>query len=192
MSDDDYHDDFLGDRKRSLEATFFAQRSAAVLENLHGKDEKGSRAEHLARVSLIRDPEVLEKLVDLGLDAASWVALTLVPLVEVAWADGSLERRERNAILTAAAEQGIEPGSPSHEMLESWLDARPPGALFAAWGAYATGLAAKLATEQRAMVRSQIVERARKVAQSAGGILGIASISDAERRVLAALEEPFA
>lgn len=181
----DLSDEFLGDRKKALEGTFFAKRNAGLLDRMRAQDD-------LARVSLIRDPEVLGRLVDLGLDAASWVALTLVPLVEVAWADGSLARRERDAILTAAAEQGIEPGSPSREMLESWLDTRPPGALFAAWGAYATGLAAKLSGDQRVTLRGELVERARKVAQAAGGILGIASISDAEQRVLAALEEPFA
>ena len=134
---------------------------------------------------------MLEKLVDLGLDAASWVALSLVPLVEVAWADGSLEPQEREAILAAASEQGIEPGSPSRALLESWLTTRPEPALFAAWGAYATGLAAKL-TDDRARCAREIVERARKVAQAAGGMLGIASISDAEKRVIAALEKPFA
>src|SRR5262249_23926806 len=142
--------DFLGDRKKALEESFFAKQNAALVERLRAQREKQSRAEDLARVSLIRDPEVVEKLVELGLDAATWVALSLVPLVEVAWADGRVERREREAILAAAIEHGIEPGSPSREMLESWLDAPPQGALFAAWGAYATGLAAKLSDAERA------------------------------------------
>lgn len=185
-------DEFLGDRKKSLEETFFAKQNAALLERMRAQREKQSRAEEIARVSLIQDREVVEKLVELGLDAASWVALSLVPLVEVAWVDGVIDARERNAILAAAAKHGIEPGSPSRAMLESWLDARPPAALFAAWGAYAAGLAAKLSDAERATVRREIVERARKVAQSAGGMLGIASISDAEKRVIAELEKPFA
>jgi hypothetical protein len=118
-------DEFLGDRKKSLEASFFAKQNAALLERMRAQREKQSRGEDLARVSLIRDPEVIDKLVELGLDAASWVALSLVPLVEVAWADGAIERRERDAILAAAVEQGIEPGSPSRSMLESWLCSRP-------------------------------------------------------------------
>jgi hypothetical protein len=185
-------DEFLGDRKKSLEESFFAKQNTALLERMRAQREKQSRAEDLARVSLIRDPEVIDKLVELGLDAASWVALSLVPLVEVAWADGAISRRERDAILAAAAEQGIEPGSPSRSMLESWLDSRPQAALFAAWGAYATGLSAKLSDTERAALRREIVDRARKVAKAAGGMLGIASISDAEKRVIAALEKPFA
>jgi hypothetical protein len=185
-------DEFLGDRKKSLEESFFAKQNAALLEKMRAQREKQSRIDELTRASEIRDPVVVEKLVELGLDAASWAALSLVPLVEVAWADGAIERRERDAILAAAAEQGIEPDSPSRELLESWLDARPPAALFAAWGGYATGLAANLSDAERATLRREIVERARKVAQSAGGMLGLASISDAEKRVIAALEKPFA
>ncbi len=185
-------DEFLGDRKKALEESFFAKQNAALLERMRAKREKQARAEELARASEIRDPAVIDELVDLGLDAASWAALSLVPLVEVAWADGAIEPRERDAILAAAAEQGIAPGSPSRALLESWLGARPQAALFAAWGEYATGLAARLGSAERAALRREIVERARKVAQSAGGMLGLASVSDAEKRVIAALEKPFA
>jgi uncharacterized tellurite resistance protein B-like protein len=159
---------------------------------MRAKREKQASIEALARASKIRDSEVLEKLVDLGLDAASWAALSLVPLVEVAWADGAVEARERDAILAAAAEQGIAPGSPSRALLESWLGARPEASLFATWGAYATELAAQLGADQRAALRAEIVERARVVAESAGGMLGFGRISDAEKRVIAALEKPFA
>lgn len=34
-------------------------------------------------------------------------ALFLLPVVEVAWADGAVQRGERQSILTAAAERGL-------------------------------------------------------------------------------------
>jgi hypothetical protein len=185
-------EEFLGDRKKALEESFFAKQNAALLERMREQRENQAHAEDLARASGIRDPEVIEKLVALGLDAASWAALSLVPLVEVAWADGSLDARERNAILSAAADHGIAPGSPSQALLDSWLAARPQPELFAAWGAYATELAARLGGPERAALHDEIVERARRVANAAGGLLGIASTSEEEKRVLAALEKPFA
>ncbi len=185
-------DRFLGDHKKALEESFFAKQNAALLERMRSQREKSARVEALGKASGIRDAQVVEKLVDLGLDDASWAALSLVPLVQVAWADGRIEARERDAILAAAAEQGVAAGSASRTLLESWLGTRPQAALFAAWDAYAAELVAQFDGDQRAALRSQIVERARKVAQSAGGMLGIASISDAEKRVLAALEKPFA
>jgi len=184
-------DEFLGDRKKALEESFFAKQNAALLERIRAQHQKESRVEQLRRVCDISDPELVDKLVELGLDAESWAALSLVPLVEVAWADGSLEAQERKAILAAAAEEGITPGSPSQALLDRWLDERPQPTLFAAWGAYATGLAAKLDGGERSALRRDLVERARKVAKAAGGMLGLKSVSDAEKRVIAALEKPF-
>jgi len=129
--------------------------------------------------------ELIDKLVELGVDAESWTALSLVPLVEVAWADGKLEAGERKAILAAAADGASRPGSPSQALLDGWLAERPQSALFASWGAYATGLATSLGGAERAELRRAILERARKVARAAGGLLGIAAVSDAEKRVIA-------
>src|SRR5436190_4672740 len=105
--------------------------------------------------SQIRDLQFLQSLVDLGLDAVTWAALSLAPLVEVAWADGAISPRERDAILAAAEEQGVTPGSPGRSLLESWLDTRPQASLFAAWGEYASVLASKLGAAERAALRSE-------------------------------------
>ncbi len=185
-------DEFLGDRKKALEESFFAKQNAQLLEKMRAEREKQAAAEQLANATHIRDRAVVERLVELGLDAASWTALSLVPLVELAWADGSVAVRERKAVLDAAAEQGVAPGSPGHALLESWLEQRPDPALFASWGAYAVELADKLDPLARAQLREQIVERARRVAEAAGGFLGLGAVSEAEKRVLAELEKPFA
>lgn len=184
--------EFLGDRKKALEESFFAKENAKLLEKLREERRKQAAAEQLANASHIRDRAVLEKLVELGLDGASWTALTLVPLVELAWADGSVALKERKAVLAAAAEQGLAPDSAGHRLLESWLERRPEPALFASWGAYAVELANKLDPLERAELRRNVLERAHKVAEAAGGLLGLGAVSEAEKKVLAELEKPFA
>ena len=184
--------EFLGARQKSLEETFFANQNAKLLERMKAERERAERVQALMHASQIRDLQVLGHLVDLGLDARSWAALCLVPLVEVAWADGDVAARERNAILNAAEQQGVVPGLPGRQLLETWLVTRPDPALFASWGAYATELAAQLTAPEREALKQEIVERARRVAESAGGLLGLGSISDAEKQVLLALEKPFA
>ena len=184
--------EFLGDRRTAFEEMFFAKQEAKVLSELRQERERKAAVEALARASGIDDPDLLTRLVDLGIDARSWTALSLVPLVEVAWADGTIDEKERAAILAAAVEHGLHRTSPGYVLLESFLHDRPDAALFASWGGAMTEFAAQLTPAERAEVRAQIVDRARKVARAAGGMLGIASISDAEKRVLAALERPFA
>jgi hypothetical protein len=184
--------EFLRDRRTAFEEIFFAKQEAKVIAELRREHERTAAVEALARASGIDDSELLERLVELGIDERSWTALSLVPLVEVAWADGSVDAKERAAILTAASEHGLHRTAPGHVLLETFLRNRPEATLFASWGGYMTELAAKLHPEERAAVRMQIIDRARKVAAAAGGILGIGAISDAEKRVLAALERPFA
>ena len=184
--------EFLGDRRKSLEESFFAKQDAKLLERC-ARSARSSRAiAALASASQISDPELLEKLVDLGIDAASWTALSLVPLVEVAWADGAIEPQEREAILAAAAEHGVEPGSPGRALLESLLDHAAGARAVRGLGRLCDRARGQAQRRRARDAATRIVERARKVAQSAGGMLGIASISDAEKRVIAALEKPFA
>jgi hypothetical protein len=184
--------EFLGNRRASFEEIFFAKQDAKVLAQLREERERKAAVESLARASGIDDSDLLERLVALGIDARSWTALSLVPLVEIAWADGSIDEKERAAVLAAASEHGLHRTAPGYVLLENFLRNRPDAALFASWGGFVTELAAELPPAEREELRSRVVERARKVAASAGGILGIGSISDAEKRVLAALERPFA
>ena len=54
----------------------------------------------------VADDAVLEKLANFGMDASTLAALSLAPLVLVAWADGEVDAKERDAVLAAAAEVG--------------------------------------------------------------------------------------
>ena len=61
-------------------------------------------------------------------------------VVEVAWADSSIDEKERAAILTAAAKTGLEKGSAGYQLLQSWLEVRPDSRVRAAWKDYVTAL----------------------------------------------------
>jgi YD repeat-containing protein len=185
-------EDFLGDRKKALEESFFAKENAKLVARL--KAERASRAasEALAAASGIRDAAILEKLVGLSLGPDTWLAISLVPLVEVAWADGSIDANERQAVLGAAAQHGIQSGTPAASLLESWLTTRPGPEVLRTWGEYTVAVCAKLDAPQRQALATDILGRARAVAESTGGILGLGNkVSDAEARVLAELEKAF-
>jgi len=118
-------------------------------------------------------------------------ALSLVPLLRVAWADGKLDEKERDAILQAAQSKGIEPGSASHALLDGWLVRKPDASLHDAWAAYVAALSSSLTQEQREHLRDQLVGFARRVAEAAGGFLGVGKVSAAEEKALAAIEAAF-
>jgi uncharacterized membrane protein YebE (DUF533 family) len=112
-------DEFLGDRKKALEESFFAKESAKLLERMKAEKEQRATKEELAEISGIRDEAVLDKLVEMNIEIDTWAAISLVPLVEVAWADGKIDDKERSAVLSAAEANGIFPDSPSYALLGS-------------------------------------------------------------------------
>jgi hypothetical protein len=185
-------DELFGDRRKALEEAFFAKQNEKVKQQLRAKHQGQARREALAAASGIRDEGVLDKLVALGLGAETLAALSLVPLVEVAWADGTIDAKERAAILAGIEKQGIAPASAAHELLEGWLSKRPDRQLLLAWKDYVKALAAGLDAGALGALRSDLIGRARAVAEAAGGFLGVGSkISKAEESVLRDLEQSF-
>jgi len=136
---------------------------------------------------------VLDKLIELDIRPEVVASLSVVPLVEVAWADGRIEERERAAIMEAAAAGGLSKGSPDYELLGCWLAHRPGSELLEAWTHYVEGLCELMQPEERESLRAALVERARRVAEAAGGFLGLTSpVSKAEQQVLDRLDKAFA
>src|SRR5215510_11969848 len=153
-------------------------------------DSQASKDE-LRKASGMSDDAVLDRLVALGLRANTIAALSLVPLIEVAWADGEIQDNERNAILQGAHGKGLEKGSDGYELLQSWLKKRPQPSLIEAWEAYIKALTGQLNEEQNRLLKNQIVGFAKMVAAAAGGFLGIGRVSKSEEKVLARIEAAF-
>jgi hypothetical protein len=185
-------DEFLGDRRRALEESFFAQQDRKLMEKLKAQIQIEEKKQGLAVASGLHDDQVLLALVELGLDAKTVAALTLAPLVEVAWAspDG-VSKKERAAILQAAEAQGVTDGAPAHTILEDWLTHRPGPELLAAWKDYVAALRQSTDPKVFEQLRDEILDRAEGVAQAAGGFLGVAAVSSSEKAMLSELEKAF-
>jgi hypothetical protein len=185
-------DDALGDRRKALEESFFARENAKLLERLKNEQSTQDTREALAQVSGIQSDEVLGKLCELGIEADTWVAVSVAPLVEVAWADGKITDAEREAVLSGAEANGISSSSPGYQLLESWLAHRPDGRLLEVWGEFIVGLCAELSESEQSALQEEILGRARKIADAAGGFLGLGNrISPEEEIILSELSKAF-
>ncbi len=182
----------LEDRGRALENQFYEKENKEKLAAMKSKLDTQSSKEDLRKVSGMTDDAVLDKLVGLGLTANTIAALSLVPLIEVAWADGTIQDNERTAILQGAQGKNLEAGSAGYELLQSWLSRKPSDELFVAWESYIKALASQLNDEQNRVLKNQIVGFAKLVATSAGGILGFGKVSGTEEKVLGRIESAFA
>jgi hypothetical protein len=181
----------LEERGRALENQFYEKENKEKLAAMKAKLQAQETREELRKASGMTDDKVLDKLVALGLRANTIAALSLVPLIEVAWADGQIQDNERNAILQGAHGKGLEQGSDGYELLQTWLKRRPEPGLLDAWEAYIKALTGQLNDEQNKLLKNQIVGFAKMVAAAAGGFLGIGKVSAAEEKVLARIEAAF-
>jgi hypothetical protein len=184
-------DDFLGDRRMALEEAFFRKENEKQLAELRSELEAKKSREELRTASGITDEAALQQLIALGVQGHTLAALSLVPLLHVAWADGKIDEGEREALLMAAAGKGIASGSATYKLLAGWLEQKPEPILFEAWRAYIKELASSIVPGQRGLLKSQILGFARIIAESAGGFLGMKRVSSAEEQALAAIEQAF-
>lgn len=182
----------LEERGRALEDEFFHKENAAKVAAMKAKLETQNNKEELRKASGMTDDAVLDRLVALGMRANTIAALSLVPLVAVAWADGEIQDDERTAILQGAHGKGLDESSPGYELLSGWLSKRPGDGLLETWESYIKALSSQLNDEQTRLLKSQIVGFAKMVATAAGGILGFGKVSAKEEAVLERIEKAFA
>jgi tellurite resistance protein len=184
--------DAFEERRKSLEEEFFAKQSEKLKQKLKQTFERQATRESLRAASGITNEAVLDMLLALNVTHESMAAFGLFPLVAVAWADGKVDDREREALTEAAREQGIAPGTPAATVFEEWLHHPPGPDGTKAWHAYARELSQKLDAAERRSVCDELCRRARAVAEASGGFLGLAGkISAKEEAVLRAIKEAF-
>ena len=181
--------EILRDRGRSLEDEFFRREDQRLVARLKELKETEMTREALGKASGITDPAAVDRLMKLGIQPETVAALAVVPLVEVAWADGSLDAKERRTVVESA---GIAKGSAAESLLDAWLERRPDPKLFTAWAEMVKGMCAQLGREDAERLRTGLLARARAVASASGGIFGVGSkVSKAEAETLARLEAAF-
>ena len=185
--------DSLNDRRKALEESFFARRDEQLLRALRQQMNDDAQREALARASGITNEQLLDQLLQLEIRPETMAAMSLVPLVAVAWADNVMDAKEREAILQAAHEAGITNTDPGYKLLAEWFEHAPSEEMMRTWKAYVGTLTETLTSGGKEALREEVIGRAHKVAAAAGGILGLGSkVSLAEKKVLDELAEAFA
>jgi hypothetical protein len=184
--------DSFSTRKNELEEKFFSKRDKELLEALREKVASKERKKALAEASGIDDETLLDQLDEIDVRGETLAALSLVPLVAVAWADGTVDARERKAVMAAAEQRGIERGHAGYQLLDGWLEQKPDPKLLAVWKGYVEKLSPSLSEPARNALKQDLLGRARAVAEAAGGLLGLGNkVSKAEQAVLDDLEKAF-
>jgi hypothetical protein len=176
--------DALGDRRRASEEDYFRKREQELLDQLRKRAAAQADRQRLAEAAGLSDDELLTKLESLGFTPDTIKLLELVPLVQVAWAEGNLSKREGELILEAARAHGIEEGTPAHAKLTGWLTVAPSEALFETALRIIPAMLSGLSADARASSQRSLMGHLERVAAASGGLLGLRAVSPEERAVL--------
>jgi hypothetical protein len=185
-------EDSIHERGRAMEDLYFIQKDQQLLEKLKAEMANEENRKALEKATGIHDPAVLDNMLAVDIRPESLLALSLIPLVAVAWADDSLENAEKQAILQAADIAGIDTGTVAHQTLDAWLTTKPSPELLTAWEGYVKSMKGILDPTVYGQFKAQVLDRAESVAKAAGGFLGLGNkISNVERAVLDRLSRAF-
>ncbi|MEZ6132466.1 MAG: hypothetical protein R3C59_27700 [Planctomycetaceae bacterium] len=184
--------DIFRNRASALEDEFFHRVDQELIARLKQKEQQEADEDALTIATGITDRTVLDELLSVQITPQTLLAFQLFPAIHVAWASGYIQRAEREAVLKAAEHLGVVPETPAWELLQSWLQKKPSAELFEAWTDFIHALRPTMSVTAFRELHETSMTRARKVAETSGGILGIHRVSADEEARLADLEAVFA
>jgi hypothetical protein len=181
--------ELFGDRRRSREEEYFRRQEKELIEKLQQRGREEATRRRMAERTGVADEELLRDLQALGYTPETVMLLHLVPLLQMAWAEGSVSDRERDLIIEAARARGIDKDSPADHQRSAWLASRPSDELFEkTLHAVGTILQAR-PPEEREASQLDLLSRLTAIASASGGILGFGKVSPQEAQVLARISE---
>jgi hypothetical protein len=176
--------DAFAERGHTLEEDYFRRKEKEVVEKLRRNAAAEAERRRLGEQTGVANEEVLRDLQELGYTPDTLSLLHLVPLIQTAWAEGSVSDGERDLILQAARARGIEAHSSAGQQLNGWLAQRPSEELFEKTLRAIHAILQAASPEVRAASERDLLSRCTAIASASGGILGFRAVSDAEHQIL--------
>jgi hypothetical protein len=179
--------DPISDRRRTHEEDYFQKKDRELIEKMRRQAKAEEELRVLGERVGVTDPELIHELAEMGFTPETVKLLPLVPVIEMAWAEGGVTAAERKMVIEVARARGIEEGSPADHQLTQWLDRQPEqsvydrarrltGALFASGGRFE-------------ITPDDVLKYCEAIAEASGGIFGIGRVSSEERATLARISD---
>lgn len=127
------------------------------------------------------DAELRTLLRGLGIDSRTWRIIAVLPLAQVAWADGSVHPAERRRVLQIASEHNVLTGD-GRMVLEGWLRFRPSDRYFQQGMSALKAIAERGGLKSCGMSNAELMDCGKAVAEAAGGFFGVLGTVHADER----------
>jgi hypothetical protein len=176
--------DALGERGRTLEDEYFRKRDRELIEKMRRAAAIEQAQRDMSEKTGLNDPEILQELRTLGFTPDTVALLPLIPLIQIAWAEGGVTGAERDLIVKLARSRGIVEGDAADRQLSAWLTSPPGSQVFASATRLIRAMLAAPAQAHADLTADDLVKYCESIAAASGGILGIKRVSAEERELL--------
>jgi hypothetical protein len=176
--------DSLAERGRALEDEYFRKKDRELVEKMRAAADADQAREQLGDATGLSDPALLQDLQELGFTGDTVRLLPLVPVLQVAWAEGGVDARERDLLVQLARRRGIAEGSDADRQLSAWMAERPAEIVFTSAGRLIRALLDSGSPATGGATADDLVHQAEQIAAASGGLLGIGRVSAEEKALL--------
>jgi hypothetical protein len=177
--------EFLDDRRRASEDDYFRRKDKELIDRMRRAAAEDKNRNELSAKTGLTDPALVKELEALGFSPDTITVLPLVPIVQMAWAEGGVSAAERSLLVTLARERGIKEGSAADRLLSDWMSHEPSPEVFARATRLIRAMLDTGAADTTSMSADEVIKYADNIAHASGGILGIGRMSGEERTLLA-------
>ena len=176
------------DWKRTQEEKYFRKKELEFIERRRRLTALEGERQDMAQVIGVADEEILREIQEFGFTCETVKLLYLVPIVQIAWAEGKVTNRERKLIFEAARAQGIEENSLAYQKLSDWLMERPAEEFFDKSLHLIRMILQTLPREKQQDSKINLFSHCTQVAEASGGTAGFLGggdrICDEERTAI--------
>jgi hypothetical protein len=176
--------DGITDDVRKREEEYFRRKDRELIERMRQEAEAANARKELETATGIHNPDSLADLEALGFTPRTIALLPLIPVLQVAWAEGGVSAAERGMIVALARSRGITAGSEADQQLREWLDRRPSEDTFRKASRLIGAMLDRPQGAEIQMSADDLIKCCEQIAHASGGIFGIGSVSAEEKTAL--------
>lgn len=176
--------DGITDEVRKREEEYFRRKDRELIERMRQTAAAAAAKKTLEDATGIHDAAQLEDLHALGFTPETLPLLPLVPVLQVAWAEGGVSEAERALIVDLARSRDIAAGSAADVQLQEWLQHRPSDETFRKAGRLIGAVLDQPVGAEMQLNADDLLKYCEQIAQASGGLFGIGSVSAGEKAVL--------
>jgi len=185
------NNDAIGSRDhgRDLEEDYFRRQDRELIERMRREAEAAATKKALGERVGLSDPQLLADLEAMGFTPDTVSLLPVMPVIQVAWAEGGVSASERELVVDFARKRGIPEGSAADQQLQEWLTRRPSDDVFAKATRLIKAMLAAGSDATQDLSASDLVAYCERIAQASGGLFGIGAVSAEERAALQRIQQ---